>query len=120
MDEMPPGQRALGMWQFLFSHLANGQAPEVGPERNIVSRQDAADALLQAAIVIDEFLQGNLPQTQEITTARLLHAMHMLMAARDFVEPLPSPLGSEETLRADLQSAVDAIREGHGRTGAPG
>jgi hypothetical protein len=107
-QQIPTAQRALGMWHALFAQLANGQTLPVGPDRDIVTGQDAEDALLHAAIAIDEVLQdGGL---SDHFAHRALHSMHMLMVAREYVQPLPSPLGSEETLRSDLKEGVAAIR----------
>lgn len=113
--QVSPGQRALGMWQALLGHHAEGLNPESGTQRGIVQQQDATEALLQTALVIDALLQG-----ESLEQAQLLHAMHMLMAARDYVQPLlTSPVGSEDTLRSDLALAVEVIRAGRQEVGVP-
>jgi hypothetical protein len=102
------GGRALGMMQRLMTDFANQRASEVGPNRDVVTRQDAADALLLATAAIDYWGQGSLPPTED----QFKSAMQMLMVARDYVLPLP-PTGTattDELLARDLREAVNAIR----------
>jgi hypothetical protein len=106
-ERITPELRALGMWQALFSTRAEGEEPPGAPDRSIVTKADAKDALLFAAAAIDEVLQAGLPEHLQ---RRALHALHMLLVARDYVDPLPSPPGSEDLLRDDLEAGVSGLR----------
>jgi hypothetical protein len=98
------GGRALGMMQMLMASYATSQ-PLIGPERGIVDRNDAMDAIVQVAAAVDEWLQSGL-----VPEDRALHVMLMLMVIRDFVAPLPDTEGSELLLRRDLEEAIGALR----------
>jgi hypothetical protein len=97
------------MMQKLMADRANSHESEVGPDRGVVTQQDAADAILWAAIAIDSWgQQGSIP------AASFKFVMQMLMAIREYVLPLP-PTGSESSddlLVRDLKETVDAIRKG--------
>ena len=99
------GGRALGMMQMLMASYAAGRSA-IGPERGIVKREDAMDAIVQIAATVDEWLQGGL-----VPEERSLNVMLMLMVIRDLVAPLPDVEQEELLLRRDLQEAVDALRE---------
>jgi hypothetical protein len=98
--------RALGMMQMLASAYAAGETPW-GPNRGIVDRATAVDAIMDLFAALDEPLQTGEPMPQD----RLLHSMSMLMLVREYVLPLPSPEGEEELLRADLTDVRDALRK---------
>jgi hypothetical protein len=52
------GQRLYGMMQYLMAAYAQQVKPEVPDPRNVVQLQDALDAVLQLAAVIDEAAQA--------------------------------------------------------------
>ena len=56
-SEAPLEQRVYGIMQFLLAHYANRRTPESPAPRGIVAEQDALDAVLQVAAVIDEYTQ---------------------------------------------------------------
>jgi hypothetical protein len=90
----------------------NQAAPQVPAPRNVVELQDALDAVMQLAAVIDEHAQaGNIPAD------RAKHAAAMLMVIRDYIQPLP--VGGDEShdqVAPDLAEIVDSLREvGPGR-----
>jgi len=87
----------------------------VGPERGIVGRDTAADAIMDLFAIIDESLQTGVTPGQ----TRLLHAMADLMVIREAIVALPSPEGDEELLRSDLERIRDALRDSRKRFGLP-
>src|SRR4051794_19507019 len=91
------GLRGLGMMQALASAYAHGGHPS-GPQRGIVDKAAALDAVMQVFAVIDEPLQAG-----EADQGRSLHAMSMLMLIREYIEPLPNPPGDEQLLAGDLR-----------------
>lgn len=52
------GQRLYGMMQYHMAAYAQQVSPEVPSPRNVVQLQDALDAVLQLAAVIDEATQA--------------------------------------------------------------
>jgi hypothetical protein len=100
--------RLYGMMQFLMATAANGAKPTPAPQRNIVTQQDALNAVLGLAAAIDQPTQaGTLPKTQGD------HMGEMLMVIREFIQSLPEGTaahGGPDLATADLQSAVDEIR----------
>lgn len=103
------GQRLYGMMQYLMAAYAQQVPPEVPPSREVVQRQDALDAVLQLAAVIDEATQAG-----RIPVERGKHAASMLMIIRDFIQPLPRGLaedGVTDNLTPDLQEIVTALRQ---------
>ena len=63
---------------------ARRQASEIPGPRGVVQRQDALDAVIQLAAVVDEAVQAG-----AIPVERGMHAAAMLMVLREFVQPLP-------------------------------
>jgi hypothetical protein len=75
--------RALGMMQALAGAYARGETPW-GPDREIVTRETAVNAVMDLFATLDASLQTGEPIPEE----RLLHAMSMLMLVREYVLPL--------------------------------
>jgi len=100
--------RLYGMMQQLMAAYAQQQAPEAGP-RSVVELQDALDAVIQLAAVIDEETQAG-----RIPAVRGQHAAAMLMLEREYIQPLPRGLdadGITDNLTTDLGAMVMALRE---------
>lgn len=100
------GIRALGMLQALARNFAQGDQVPVGPERGIVSKQVALDAVMHVFAATDDALQSDV-----IEQGRGLYVMEMLMLLREYIEPLPDPPGDEALLREDLNYLSDAVTE---------
>jgi hypothetical protein len=119
VDQLPGAdQRLYGMMQHLMTTYADQQAPEKPDPRGVVELQDALDAVIQLAGVIDEETQaGRLP------TACGQHASAMLMLVREYIQPLPRGLdadGVTDNLTTDLIAMVMALREARQATGHKG
>jgi hypothetical protein len=112
------GQRLYGMMQYLMAAYAQKVPPEVPPSRNVVQTQDALDAVLQLAAVIDEATQAG-----RISAERGKHAASMLMVIRDFIQPLPRGLAADgvtDQLTPDLKEIVVALRQAQEDSGHTG
>jgi hypothetical protein len=116
--DVGPGRRQYGMMQHLMSVAAHHEMPEVPPERGIVNLEDALNAVLQLAAVIDWATQeGHIPPDKGV------HAASMLMVVRDYIQPLPPGLAADgvtDEATADLDEMVKAIRQVAGDTGMQG
>ena len=101
-------RRLHGMMHRLLAHRAQRVPPEVPPPRGVVSLQDALDAVMRIATVIDEETQaGGLPP------GRGAHAAAMLMLVHDHLQPLPRGLitpGGPDMVTPDLQELAEALR----------
>lgn len=88
------------MMQYLMAAYAQQVTPEVPEPRGVVQLQDALDAVLQLAAVIDEATQAG-----HINRERGKHAATMLMVIRDY-PPTRAPSGMEPhaTRRAALRT----------------
>jgi hypothetical protein len=95
--------RAFGMMQALAEAYADGAVPD-GPQRGIVGRRSAMDAVMQLFAVIDEEVEA-----ERIPEESALHAMAMLMLVREYVLPLPDPPGDEQVLRDDLAALTQML-----------
>jgi hypothetical protein len=83
-----------------------------------VQSQDALDAVLQLAAVIDEATQAG-----RIDRERGKHAATMLMVIRDYIQPLPQGLaadGTTDNLTPDLEEIVAALRQARQDSGLAG
>jgi hypothetical protein len=83
-----------------------------------LKRQDALDAVIQLAAVVDEAVQAG-----AIPVDRGMHAAAMLMVLREFVQPLPPDWdgdGCTDYLNDDLAMMVTALREARQATGHKG
>jgi len=111
-------QRLYGMMQHLMAAYARQQAPEKPDPRGVVELQDALDAVIQLAAVIDEAIQDG-----RIPAARGQHAAAMLMVVREYIQALPRGLdadGVTDNLTTDLGAMVMALREARQATGHQG
>src|SRR4051812_24095 len=102
-----PQQRAYRMMQMLMASRANAVPVPEGQPRGVVDLEDALDAVLQIAAVIDEYTQaGALP------VERGTWAGGMLMVVRDYLSPLPPGLDARghDKFTDDLQEMVQALR----------
>ncbi len=111
-------QRLYGMMQHLMAAYAQQQAPEQPDPRGVVELQDALDAVIQLAAVIDEETQAG-----RIPAIRAQHAAAMLMLIREYIQPLPRGLdadGVTDNLTTDLGAMVMALREARQATGYKG
>ena len=94
------------------------QASESPGPRGVVNRQDALDAVIQLAAVVDEAVHAG-----AIPVDRGMHAAAMLMVLREFVQPLPPDWdgdGCTDYLNDDLAMMVTALREARQATGQKG
>jgi hypothetical protein len=111
-------ERLYAMMQRLMVVYARREAPGTSANRDVVRHQDALDAVIQLAAVLDETVQaGGLP------TERGMHAAAMLMVVREFIEPLPPDWdgdGCTDYLTADLAAMVMALRDARQITGYKG
>ena len=100
--------RLYGMMQMLMTDAVGGPHPElkVPAARGVVELQDALDAALQLAAVIDsERRPGRMP----VETGK--HAAAMLMVVRDHLKPLPSEgEGDSASVTGDLEAKVAELR----------
>jgi len=106
------------MMQHLMAAYAQQQAPERPNPRGVVELQDALDAVIQLAAVIDEATQAG-----QIPADRSQHAAAMLMLVREYIQPLPRGLeadGVTDNLTTDLGAMVMALREARLVTGHEG
>jgi hypothetical protein len=97
------------MMQYLMAAYAQQVTSEVPEPRNVVQLQDALNAVLQLAAVIDEATQAG-----RIDRERGKHAATMLMVIRDYIQPLPRGLAADgvtDNLTPDLEEIVAALRQ---------
>lgn len=107
-EDAPLETRVYGTMQVLMSRYADGETLDPPDPRAVVAEQDALDAVLQVAAVIDEYTQS-----EAIPVHRGVHAGAMLMVVRDYLKPLPPGVGRDgrDRLTEDLQELVDALRQ---------
>ena len=119
VDQLAGADRRLyGMMQHLMAAYAQQQATEKPDPRGVVELQDALDAVIQLAAVIDEATQAG-----RIPADRGQHAAAMLMVVREYIQPLPRGLdadGVTDNLTTDLGAMVMALREARLATGYQG
>ena len=112
------GRRLYGMMQDLVARAALRAPPEIPPARSVVALQDALDAVIQVAAMLDEETQAG-----RIPFERGVHAAAMLMLIRDYIQPLPRGLDADavtDLVTPDLKEQVAAIREARNETGLHG
>ncbi len=105
------GMRLYGMMQFLLSKFADQGEMHVPPARDVVSKQDALDAVVLLAAAVDEPAQrGDTP----VEAAK--HMASLLMVIRDYIEPLPPGEGPDgrDMATEDLAEMVSGIRTAKG------
>ena len=111
-------ERLYATMRRLMVVYAHRQASEIPGPRGVVKRQDALDAVIQLAAVVDEAVQAG-----AIPVDRGMHAAAMLMVLREFVQPLPPDWdgdGCTDYLKDDLAMMVTALREARQATGHKG
>jgi len=111
-------ERLYATMRRLMAGYARSQASEIPGPRGVVQRQDALDAVIQLAAVVDEAVQAG-----AIPVERGMHAAAMLMVLREFVQPLPPDWdgdGCTNYLTDDLAMMVTALREARQSTGHKG
>ena len=111
-------KRLYATMRRLMVVYARRQASEIPGPRGVVKRQDALDAVIQLAAVVDEAVQAG-----AIPVDRGMHAAAMLMVLREFVQPLPPDWdgdGCTDYLKDDLAMMVTALREARQATGHKG
>ena len=111
-------ERLYATMRRLMVGYARQQASEIPGPRGVVKRQDALDAVIQLAAVVDEAVQAG-----AIPVDRGMHAAAMLMVLREFVQPLPPDWdgdGCTDYLKDDLAMMVTALREARQATGHKG
>ena len=111
-------ERLYATMRRLMAVYARRQAAEIPGPRGVVNRQDALDAVIQLAAVVDEAVQAG-----AIPVDRAMHAAAMLMVFREFVQPLPPDWdgdGCTDYLVDDLAMMVTALREARQATGYKG
>jgi hypothetical protein len=116
--DVGPERRLYAMMQHLMIFAANGRRLEVPAERGVVTRDDALDAVLQVAAVIDEAVQAG-----RIPAERGVHGVAMLMLVREYVQPLPAvpgPGGGPDKVTPDLAELVKLLRRIGGESGIQG
>jgi hypothetical protein len=111
------GQRLYGLMQLLMARMAQQVRGDVPPWRGVVTQQDALDAVLQVAAVIDHATRSG-----QIPAGAGLHAGAMLMLVREYVQPLPRGAGMDgpDPVTGDLDEMVTALREVRQATGLEG
>ena len=101
-------RRLHGMMHRLLAHRMQQVPPEVPPQRGVVSLQDALDAVMRIATVLDEETQaGGIP------SGRGVHAAAMLMLIHDHLQPLPRGLitpDGPDMVTPDLQALAEELR----------
>jgi len=111
-------ERLYATMQALMVVYAHRQTSESPGPRGVVNHQDALDAVIQLAAVVDEAVQAG-----AIPVDRGMHAAAMLMVIREFVQPLPPVWdgdGCTDYLNDDLATMVTALREARQATGHKG
>ena len=104
-DAVEISERALELMQALAAAYANGEVPE-GPNRGIVGRRTAMDAVMQIYAVLEEQLVD-----ERVSDEVGLHGMAMLMLIREYVLPLPDPPGDSSRLSEDLSDLTRMLDE---------
>jgi hypothetical protein len=110
-------RRLFNMIQHLMILAANDKRPEAGPPRDVVTQDDAVDAVLVLAAFIDEATQAG-----RVPAERGIGAAAMLMIIRDYIRPLPLVPGDDgaDRVKPDLAELVATLREAGGSAGVKG
>jgi len=115
--DVGPEQRLYDMMQHLLILAANERRPDVPAARGVITRDDALDAVLQVAAVIDEATQaGHIPGD------RGAHGAAMLMLVREYIQSLPAVPGDNGTdkVTPDLTELARLLRRLGGESGVQG
>ena len=103
VDEI--SMRAVELMRALAAAYAEGDVPE-GPNRGIVGRRTAMDAVMQLVAVLDEECEA-----ERVPEEVGLQGMAMLMLIREHLLSLPDPPGDEGLLTGDLASLSALLDE---------
>ena len=117
-QDVGPESRLYAMMQHLMTVAAHGRLPGPAPDRGVVTRDDALDAVLQLAAVIDHSTQSG-----AIPVERGQHAAAMLMIVREFIQTLPAPpprADGSDPVTPDLEELVKELRRQGGTAGVQG
>jgi hypothetical protein len=107
-------ERARKRMEALAAASAQG-VPPWGPDRDLVTRETAADAVMDIFATLDALRQG-----VELPPNRIEHTLGMLMLIREYVVPLPSPSGEEDLLlQDDLEQLAADLRRARRDFGLP-
>ncbi|MDI2126937.1 hypothetical protein [Yinghuangia seranimata] len=104
----PAQKRLYGMMQTLMVYRAQGATPPPGAPRNVVSQQDALEAVLLIAEHVDA-----LTQSGRIHVADGGTLASMLMLVRDYIEPLPhgaDEYSEADGVKPDLEATIEVLR----------
>ncbi len=113
-DRMSLYERALTRMEALAAASAQGDTPW-GPDRDLVSRETAADAVMDVFATLDA-----LRQVVELPPNRIEQTLAMLMLIREYVVPLPSPSGEDDLLlQDDLEQLAADLRRARRDFGLP-
>ena len=107
-EDIGPERRLYGMMQYLFTQAATGNLPQPAPPRGVVTVEDALDAVLQVAAVIDSATQAGL-----IPVEQGVHSGAMLMIIREYIRSLPAGIRGDGTdgVAGDLAELVRELRK---------
>ena len=110
--------RLYATMERLLVGYARRQTSEMPRPRGVAERQDALDAVIQVAAVVDEVVQAG-----AIPADRGMHAAAMLMVIREVLQPLPPAWdgdGCTDYLIDDLDMIVTELRKARQATGQKG
>ncbi|MEE4541498.1 hypothetical protein V2S66_05880 [Streptomyces sp. V4-01] len=115
----PPSERLYGVMQALLAAYAQkAPAPSAEP-RGVVEEQDALDAVMNLAAVLDKNLRDG-----RLSENNAAHMAALLMLIRDHLRPLPAGPPAEDAgadrVTADLREFVDGLRAARAETGMRG
>jgi hypothetical protein len=116
--DVDPERRLYGMMRQLLTLAANECRPEVPPARGVITRDDALDAVLQFAAVIDEATQAG-----RILIERGVHGAAMLMLIREYIQPLPALPGDDgvtDKVTPEFTELARLLRRLGGESGVQG
>jgi hypothetical protein len=87
----------------------------VGADRDLVTRETAADAVMDVFATLDALRQG-----VELPPNRIERTLAMLVLIREYVVPLPSPSGEADLLlQDDLEQLAADLRGARRDFGLP-
>src|SRR3954447_14726356 len=113
----PPSDRLYRLMQGLLIDYAHKRVPEAAADRGVVDRQDALDAVVNLAAILDRNLQDG-----DLARGDATHMAAMLMVVRDYVHPLPrdrgdGSAGEADAVTDDLRELVGGLRAARRGTG---
>ncbi len=103
----PLDQRLYGAAQQLLLARMRGADEQPAADRDIVSEQDAVDAILLLFATVQEQLQSSRIAPESATRMGAL-----LVLVRDYIRPLPPGIAEDGTdlLSQDIAEMVEAVR----------